>query len=1670
MPKLLASYRILVSALLVALAWLAAPSAIAQTISNTARATWVEGAEARETSSNTVSFAVSLPPAKIETLRSVIGIPDPAAFKASRCGGANLNVTGTTGIAGGLAATNSVAVGETLFVRVFAPSRNQDPNNIDSLDVVVVGSNGDREVLTIFETGIDTGIFLGALPTADIPPAPVAGDCRVSVKSGDAVTIEYAGPDAHDSLRATVNILADPYGLVFDSEDGSPVDDAVVSLVDATTGAPATVFADDGVTAWPSSVTSGRPITDGAGGVHPMAAGEYRFPLVALGTYRIVVSPPQPYVAPSKLAPGQMTALRRPDGNPMEIQPGSFGQNFALSSPAAIRVDIPVDRPSVAVGLTKQASRQTAVPGDQVLYTIQIKNNDPSRAKRGVVVYDEPSQSLRIRKDSVRIDGIAMQSSVDITRDGRKLTVNLGDVVAGAVRTVTYLATVRADAAPGQAINRVQAIDSLGNSARASAAVKIERDVIQGRMTLIGRVLIGGCSSSSTPIGLAGVRIMLEDGSFAVTDANGRYHFEGVVPGTHVVQALAQTLPKGGQFVSCGETTRSAGSESSRFIIGQGGSLAVEDFVVSLPHDAAVPPAPSVEVAVQSDRTAAGADTDWLAMGDGPNAFLFPKVDHNPRAPVVRVVIRHRTGEIVKLFSDGRAVDPVAFDGTQSAPSGYAISIWRGVALTRENTRLTAKISASDGKELEVLTRDVHFAETPARFEVVPHRSRLIADGTTRPVLAVRILDRQGRPVHAGLTGSFSVNAPYESAAQLDAMQTRQLSRLGRAAPTWVVKGDDGIALIELAPTMVSGALQLDFSFADGATTRRQKLEAWVVPGSQEWTLIGLAEGTVGARSVAANMERGGNFESDLGNNARIAFYAKGRVLGRYLLTLAYDSAKQRYDQRLLGAIDPNSYYTVFADGSDRRFDAASREKLYIRVEGRTFYALYGDFSTGFDKATLSRYLRTMTGVKVEGVFGQAQLQGFAARSADLHRRDEFQGAGISGPYRLSSRAILPNSETVVIEVRDRFRSELIIERRTLVRFVDYDIDLLAGTISFKEPILSRDMLLNPRFIVLDYDVEREVSGRINAGLRAEVGVQEGAIRLGSTIITDTASADGSRAQLAAVDLRAKIGTSTELRAEAALSRNSGVTSDAWLLEAEHHDDRLDLLAYVRSATDGFGLGQFSGAEQGRRKVGVDGRYRVTDALAINLSTWYDDSLIDQSSRRAIETGVTYRSEHTEARVGVTAFQDRLSDGSLANSTVLEGGLTRRFLENRLEISGSAQLAIGRSESTDLPSRYEAGIRYALSPSVKLTSKYEIAEGEVVRARTARAGLEVTPWDGGRVLGTIGQQDIAEAGKRSFATFGLTQSMPLSANVTIDATLDSARTIGGFDVARLVNVKQPASSGGLIGESGALTEDFTAVTFGATWRKDRWAATARGEYRDGALADRTGLTIGLIRQLGEGNAVGAGMTWTRATASAGQSSEVLDAAISAAIRPAGSAFAALTKFEYRSDAVTGASLGEAGAAGRSAVIVDGDAKARRLIGSISANWSPKGSSAASSAHQTEIGLFAAIRQSFDQYDSIDLKGTSLLGGLDLRVNIASRIEIGGQATVRHSVSSGTTSFAVGPQIGVTVAKNVLLTAGYNVTGFRDRDFSDSRTTSRGMFAAIRMKFDASLLNSVGLAR
>lgn len=1617
--------------------------------------------------------------------------------------------------------TTALSAGQDLIFQVDARAANIDPAAVDRLTVHIKTDAGDHEEVTIFESDPDTGIFIGSIPTIRMPPQPVEGDCRLSIADGNTIEIMLQNEAQGATMVSTqVNVLADPFGVIFDSETGEPVSGVTVSLVEAATGQPAQVFAEDGVTPWPSTVVSGQPITDDAGNVYPMKPGEYWFPLTSLGEYRLVVTPPAPYTAPSLVTPAQISAMTRPDGGGTFVidASGSYGDSFSLADTTPVQIDIPLDRPAAEIVLTKTASRASAEPGDVVFYTITVNNPDSERIKRGVTLTDKPSRWLRLRKDTVRLDGQAAPDAVDVANDGSQLTLSLGDIAAGASRKIVYAMVVRADAPPGEALNLATSTDSLGRISRVQAAVDIERETIAGRMTIIGRVSEGACTLEGPRIGIPGVRVTLEDGSFAITDAQGRYHFEGVTPGTHVVQASRMTLPEGGKFVDCNRSIRSAGSARSHFVIGQGGSLQVADFHAVLPAEfvqklveaqeegetgseassevsseaegevegelgesaqddkAGETPQDKAGETPQGDEAELEQDpehkplaqsataVDWLALGDGEDGFLSPEADANPRVPVIRVAIRHRKGQKVDLRVNGEPVDPLAFEGTRKPTKGrYAVSEWRGVPLQKERTVLSADIINTFGTVSKTFEREVHFTTTPARVEFVPEQSQLIADGRTRPIVAIRVLDRNNRPLREGISGEFTLNAPYQSAELLDRQQLNQLTGFKASSARWVIEGDKGIAKIALAPTMVSGSLRLDFRFDDGEISREQELETWLKPGDIEWTVIGLAEGSVGAKTIAEHMERKGRFDSDLGDKARVALYAKGRILGKYLMTLAYDSAKQREDQRALGALDPNSYYTVFGDSSSRRFDAASREKLYVRIETATFYAIYGDIESGFDQTRLTRYNRTATGVKVEGRLGAFHAQGFAAEVGSTFQRDEIQGQGISGPYTLSSQQIIPNSESVRIEVRDRFRSEIVVTSRALIRFVDYDLDLLSGTITFKSPVLSRDFDLNPQFIVVEYEVEAGINGSMNAGVRADWTDKSGRIRIGASALSD--KQDEARTHIGGVDVRAQLSQETEIRAEVALSRSEGETASGWLVEAQHRTGSLDLLAYARALDADYGVGQQSGSELGRRKFGLDGRVQLSEALSLVGSLWQDDSLSDGNRRRAAQVDLGYRSAATDLRLGLAHFNDKLDDGTTNQSNVLEAGASQRLFNNRLELSASTSIALDQTESIDLPNRHRLGARFALTNDIRLVGLYELADGENIRASTLSGGIEVSPWQGGRAIGTLGKQSTQEAGERSYAAFGLAQSVQISPALTIDATLDGSRTLDGTGTrADVVNPDQPAASGGQIA-AGTLFEDFTAFTLGAAWRKDRWSATLRGEYRDGEFANRKGITFGAIRQLGEGSIVGSGLTWTKASGNDASSSEIMDAAIAFAHRPAASPFALLGKLEYRSDQITNAVAGDPGPTGQTRLNVSGDATSRRLVASLSTNWSPRSlMRALDGAEQTvrrhEISLFVGGRYNLDQFEGIEYSGTSLLLGVDMRLGIGEHFAIGASSTLRANLEDDVQSFALGPQLSIVPQDDMLVTLGYNVEGFRDADFAEARYTHEGIYISARVKFDA----------
>ena len=1657
-------------------------------ISNVARAEWDLGSRRLQKPSNRIDIQV-IPSAPPEITTYQFGktgqadqLPVPATVCIGSSGPVPVELRGafadTPVSPASIVPTSEIRAGAPFIISVLARSKNLDPLAIERFEITLSTESGDREVITISETGPDTGRFVGLINTSAIPPSAVQGDCQLSVNRSDRLEVNIEEFVGRSLGQVKLAILVDPFGETFDSVDGTPISGTRVTLVDATTGQPADVFGDDGVSAFPSTVISGSTVTDSSGTVYDFTEGFYRFPFARRGSYRLLVEPPQPYSFASAATPQQLTGLRRSDGLPFTIVDGSYGGIIILDDPAPVRVDVPLDRPGAPLAITKAASAVRAVPGDAVQYRIMVQNSDPVRHTGKIVISDRLPAAMRLKSGTVRYNGTLVAPA--LAANGRDFTVEAPPLPPSGSALLTYIAEVRQDAQPGDALNIASARDDRGTSSpTVDAVVRIERDGISERFTLVGWITDGGCDIDPRKAsGIGDIRVMLQDGTYTVTDSDGRYHFEGLRPGLHIVQVDPSTFPADRAPVDCARNTRNAGSAISRFVEGRAGALKRADFRAQTVAARDVKVSENyAKPVVLPDPEAAGAGRNWIAGEEPGIGWLFPAEDHNPRAKALRVAIKHRPGQKIELSINGKPVNPLAFDGTKKSANGnIRISTWRGIEIEERTNILEARVVDERGQLVQQLERKVHYASSPLHAELLRDRSILLADGVTRPVIAVRLTDRDGKPARHGMVGDFSVPAPYSPAIEIDARQANQLAGLERGRPVWRVEGEEGIAYIELAPTTASGSLGITFPFRDGEVERTQSISTWLDPGDRPWTVVGFAAGTIGFNTLDERLENLVETDDDINVDGRLALYAKGRVTGKWLMTLAYDSDKQEDETRFQGIIDPRRYYTVYADRSEQRYDAASVRRLYLKLERPQFYALFGDYETGIDEPVLARYQRAFNGIKAEYRSDEVHLIGFGADSPNRFRREEIQGTGLSGPYALATRDMLANSERITLETRDRFRSDRIVERRELTRHIDYDIDYLAGTLRFREPVLSRSSGLDPQFIIAAYEVLGVGDRNLNAGGRATYQTTDEKMRIGATAVHD--QNEIVKTDMLGVDVRYRPDLKTELRAELAVTNSqaktvaatgAGRAATAWLVEAEHHGSTFDLLAYVRRQASGYGLGQLNAAENGTRKFGIDGRVRIRDNLSVAVTSYQEDFLSTAARRRAGTVELEYRTDGTSFRAGMVYANDRLSDGTVNESTLVRLGATQRLLGGKLELDAQTEFALGgRDESIDFPARHSFSARYAVTEDIKIIGTYEIADGENIDARTARVGIDVSPWSGARIVSSMNQQEITEYGPRTFAAYGLTQSIPVGDKWTVDFSLDGNETISGFDRSDVINDQQPVASGGFLGNDATLTEDFLAVTAGTTYRNADWSWTSRAEYRDGDISTRYGLTTALLKQIGEGSALGALASLFIAEDQSGVSTRVIEAEASWAHRPADSQWSWLQKLEFREDRVRNAVAGASGPIGGAPLLVNGDVTSRRIINSLSVNYTPIGADNGLFTEAGEYSLFWGSRYVFDRFGPDDVEGWSNVVGADVKFDLSDTLDIGGQATARIGNDFDSIAYSGGPSVGITPFKNAYISVGYNVVGFADRDFEESRYTRDGPFLTFRLKFDQESLGSLGL--
>jgi uncharacterized repeat protein (TIGR01451 family) len=1039
-----------------------------------------------------------------------------------------------------------------------------------------------------------------------------------------------------------------------------------------------------------------------------------------------------------------------------------------------------------------------------------------------------------------------------------------------------------------------------------------------------------------------------------------------------------------------------------------------------------------VSAHIQPDLT---RELGWLESESGELRFAMPAKGHLPHLPGIKVAVVHSAGDKVKLFKNGVEVNPLKFDSTTRNKRGTAaMSYWRGVLLTEGDNSLEAVSYTKGGQETGRVKRQIHYSSPPVRMELVKEMSSLLADGRTPPVIAVRLTDSMGYPARYGILGQFSVDGPHMSLEHAREHSDNPVKGISRSFSSFRIE-EDGVALLRLKPTSRTGDARVRLNLSGGW----QDLTVQLAPEYRDWILVGLVEGTAGYNTVSGNKESledaGG--EDKLYTDGRAALYAKGQIRGEYLLTLAYDTAKEKPvgGGQFSQAIDPDTYYTLYGDGSQQDHDSPSTSKLYVKMERDSFYALFGDYDTGMTVTELGRYNRSMTGLKSEMSGERFSYNLFASETGQAYVRDEIPGDGTSGLYRLSFDPIVTNSDKVRIEVRDRFQSHIIVSTTELTRHTDYNIDFVDGTIYFKSPVPQRDSSFNPVYIVAEYETDDPDADAITFGGRGAYQVSE-QVEAGLTVVyEDRGLASGD---LTGADVTVELGSGTTITAELAASTNDdGVTEtdgDAYLLELEHEGERLEAKAYLREMDQEFGLGHQNVSERGMRKTGLDVAYDLTGRTTVTGAVLDQVNMDTDAERDVYEAGIEYSGKQVSYDLGFRQASDVDSTGVKEDSSQVTAGAEWVSSDSRLVLDASHDQSLGDNDNTDYPTRTLLGAEYRLTDKASLYAEQEFTSGESITTSASRAGLKARPWAGAEATGDVVSETM-ENGQRLYASLGLTQDWQVTESWRLSASAERAETMDEPAVpSEPLNPDAPPASGG---------EDYTAVSLGTENKFGAWEFNARLEHRDSESSEKDGVITSLYGEPGEGIGLSAALQRFETTSDTAADTLASDLALGFVYRPLGSSWTLLEKLEFITEEETGGAV---------------DTVSNRTVNNFNANYKP-GSS-------YQLAFQYGYKDVEETLGATDYKDTLQLFGFETRYDLTSSWDLGARALLFTSAETGKEARGLGLSAGWSFAEDMWLSFGYNFDGFVDEDFSDGDYTAAGAFVKFRMKFDQADLKAL----
>ncbi|MBW7888436.1 MAG: hypothetical protein H3C35_08760 [Bacteroidetes bacterium] len=938
----------------------------------------------------------------------------------------------------------------------------------------------------------------------------------------------------------------------------------------------------------------------------------------------------------------------------------------------------------------------------------------------------------------------------------------------------------------------------------------------------------------------------------------------------------------------------------------------------------------------------------------------------------------------------------------------------------------------------------IHISGEPSSIELNLQSDKLFADGKSKIKVEGIVKDQFGVAIPGNYLISLTADTVQILAQDADPNQNGIQLKI-----------ENGKISFEIAAPSSAVISTISANWGSVKTKKELEFNTPIVPlmiiGSADASGMNLNKsGSLSGLRDEKKMDAG--FHSD----GRLAFYGRGTVWENYLLTASFDNERRQKD-RLFKDLDPDVLYSIYGDNSKVDYTAQTSNPFFLKMERNRSYMMFGDFNTALTKSELARYDRTFTGINSHYEDRGTNADAFITVTDRKVVQDEIRGQGISGYYFLGSSNVVPGSEKVRIEIRDKRHNEVILSRAEKSRFGDYEIDYVQGTLFFKQPVAGIDQAGNPVYIVVSYESQGNAATNYVVGGQAEHQILNG-WKAGVTAVTE----ERSPKNYTLLGLQTRYNYENYFNTSIELANGSDVNNsgNAWKIDMNGSPiERMQLKSYFRKVEAGFvnqTIGAGGAAELGSTKYGggilYDGLWETklssdfykteqksgnSNVFVTSITGGVERKISSRANLQLRVENLNYKNEHLDTNI------------TEANQSTLITGKGTYRVTDRLNMTGEYEQSISSSTTTQVkPSSGTIGAEYRVlnNATVSVQQKFYVGAGgstifglgsDLGYGTSMTAKYEIgNGINGQRNQASIGLKNVTKLTEDLTSNIQYERTRALDRNIAEIKTDDNDAFSLGLEF--LPKKSYKASIKGELSKNSQairrvltfggdirLANDFTAIDKFTYYEEARvQPQNASNTFADGSLSANqigAGLTNGLMKKLN--NAIGIAYRpveydWLNAIGKYEKKVE-----FNGVVNPQSSYNVNIVSLHTFIEPIAGLEIGT----------------------KYALKYASEEAFGLSASTITDLYL---IRAEYDlHWNNFDVAA-------EYRILNSRIVDQANSNTIKNGYSA---------ELGYVVMKNIHIGVGYNFVGTQDRDLVSRDYWSAGPFVSVRMKFTEKIL-------